>query len=173
MMKNEQVLLFLVAILALMFFMGEVEAQVSTSSMLSSTTVQHSTSNYFFAKPNELTITVDVIGMVQRPGRYEISNNINLVNLMALAGGGNLDAAMDDVRITRLLETEGRIRLRVLHFDLEDLSKVDPSELTLQPGDVIQIEKSGWASFRDAFSVVVGTAIITGAVAQVIYASKR
>ncbi len=154
-------------------FAAQCEAQINAGGLLSSTTIQNSTSNYYFAKPNELTIVVDVMGMVQRPGRYEVSNRVNLVNLLALAGGGTADAAMDDVRITRILETEGGTRLRVLHLDLEDLSKVDPADLTLQPGDVIQISRSGWASFRDTFTVVVGTAIITGAVAQVIYATRR
>jgi len=134
---------------------------------------QRSTANYYFAKPAELTITVDVVGMVQRPGRYEISSNINLINLIALAGGGNMDAALDDVKITRLTEMDGKTFMDEIHVDLENLAKVKRSALTLRPGDVIQIEKTGWSGFRDAFSVIVGAAVITSAVAQVIYATRR
>ncbi len=172
-MKTKRQIPSVLISLALICFVSGAFAQIGTTTGVSTSSMHYTTSNYFFAKPNELTFTVDVIGMVQRPGRYEISNNVNLVNLVALAGGGNPDAAMDDVRITRVLETEGRLRLRILHIDLEDLSKVDPLELTLQPSDVIQIQRSGWASFRDTFTVVVGTALITSAVAQVIYASRR
>ena len=132
-----------------------------------------SASNYYFAKPNELTIIVNVMGFVQRPGRYEISNTIDVVNLMALAGGATPDGALNDVKITRITETEGRIRLREIHLNLEDISRLIYNDLRLQPGDIIQVDRTGWSSFRDTFTVVVGAAIITGAVAQVIYATKR
>ncbi len=171
-MKPISTVVLLAALSGVAVFRTEAIAQIGTNRIVSTSSVQNTTSNYYFAKPNELTFTVDVIGMVQRPGRYEISNTINLVNLLALAGGGTSDASINDVRVTRASESEGRVRLKILRIDLEDLSKVDPSELTLQPGDVIQIQKSGWASFRDAFTVVVGTALITSAVAQVINASR-
>jgi hypothetical protein len=132
-----------------------------------------SASNYYFAKPNELTIIVNVMGFVQRPGRYEISNTIDLINLMALAGGATPDGAMNDVKITRVTETEGRIRMREIHLNLEEISRLIYNDLRLQPGDIIQVDRTGWSSFRDTFTVVVGAAIITGAVAQVVYATKR
>lgn len=132
-----------------------------------------SASNYYFARPNELTIIVNVMGFVQRPGRYEISNTIDLINLMALAGGATADGAMNDVKITRVTETEGRIRMREIHLNLEDISRLIYNDLRLQPGDIIQVDRTGWSSFRDTFTVVVGAAIITGAVAQVVYATKR
>jgi protein involved in polysaccharide export with SLBB domain len=150
-----------------------VNAQVSQGGMLSATSVERTTSNYYFAKPNELTIIVSVVGFVQRPGRYEISSTIDLINLMALAGGATADGAMNDVKITRISENEGRIRMREFHLNLEEISRLTGAELRLQPGDIIQVDKSGWSGFRDTFTVVVGAAIITGAVAQVIYATKR
>jgi protein involved in polysaccharide export with SLBB domain len=132
-----------------------------------------SATNYFFAKPNELTVIVSVVGFVQRPGRYEISSTIDLVNLMALAGGPTPDGAMNNVKLTRLAEIEGQIRAREIHLNLEDMSKLTSSDLKLQPGDIIQVDRTGWSAFRDTFTVVVGAAIITGAVAQVVYATKR
>jgi protein involved in polysaccharide export with SLBB domain len=148
-------------------------AQMNQGSMLSATSMERTTSNYFFAKPNELTIIVNVVGFVQRPGRYEISNSIDLINLMALAGGGTADGALNDVKITRLTEIDGRLRMKELHVDLEEIAKLPSAEMRLFPGDIIQVEKSGWASFRDTFTVVVGAAIITTAVSQVIIATKR
>ena len=132
-----------------------------------------SATNYYFAKPNELTIIVNVVGFVQRPGRYEISSTIDLINLMALAGGATPDGAMNDVKLTRVTDTGGGIRMREFHLDLGEISRFTPVDLKLQPGDIIQVDKTGWASFRDTFTVVVGAAIITGAVAQVIYATRR
>jgi protein involved in polysaccharide export with SLBB domain len=148
-------------------------AQIDQSDLLSVRSVGPSTSNYFFAKPNELTIIANVVGFVERPGRYEISKTIDLVNLIALAGGPTSDGALDDVRISRRMDMGGVIRVREIRVDLEDLSKVNPADLVLSPGDVIQIERTGWSTFRDAFGVVVSTAIIVGAVANVIWATRR
>ena len=167
-MKNTRTMIFRGAVPLLLMLACDASAQPG---MTPSTAVQQSTSNYYFARPNELTIVVDVIGFVQRPGRYEISNKVSLVNLLALAGGGNADATLDDVTITRVLETGTGTRLRVLHLNLEDLSKIEPADLVLQGGDVVQVPQRSWVSFRDAFQIVVGLAVITTAVAQVIYAS--
>jgi protein involved in polysaccharide export with SLBB domain len=132
-----------------------------------------SATNYYFAKPNELTLIVSVVGFVQRPGRYEISSTVDLVNLMALAGGPTPDGAMNDVKLTRMAEIAGQIRTREYHLNLEEISKLTSNELKLSPGDLIQVDRTGWSSFRDTFTVVVGAAIVTGAVAQVIYATRR
>jgi protein involved in polysaccharide export with SLBB domain len=132
-----------------------------------------SATNYFFAKPNELTLIVSVMGFVQRPGRYEISSTIDLINLMALAGGATPDGAMNDVKLTRIDETAGQIRTREIHMNLENIARFTSNDLKLQPGDIIQVDRTGWSAFRDTFTVVVGAAIITGAVAQVVYATKR
>ena len=80
---------------------------------------------------------------------------------------------MNDVKLTRVVDAEGRIRMREIHLNLDEMAKLTSSELKLQPGDIIQVDKTGWSSFRDTFTVVVGAAIITGAVAQVVYATRR
>jgi len=136
------------------------------------TVVGSFTTNYYFAKPNELTLTVDVLGAVLRPGRYEISNKVNLVNLVALAGGAATDGALNEVRITRLIEGEGDVKVIELKIDLDEISQLKPDQLVLYPGDVIQVDRSGWSTFRDVFSAVVSLAIVTSAVAQVIYFTK-
>jgi hypothetical protein len=143
--------------------------QVDQSSLLSATSVASSTSNYYFAKPNELTIIVNIMGFVQRPGRYEISSTIDLVNLLALAGGPQPDGAMNDVKISRLVKlSESRFERKELRINLDNLAKVSSAELILQPGDIIEIERTGWANFRDVFSVVISAAVLTSAVASII-----
>jgi protein involved in polysaccharide export with SLBB domain len=141
-------------------------AQLNQGSMTSPT-------NYYFAKPNELTLIVSVVGFVQRPGRYEISSSIDLINLMALAGGATADGAMNDVKLTRVTESAGQVRTREIHMNLEDISRFTANELKLQPGDIIQVDRTGWSAFRDTFTVVVGVAVVTSAVAQVMYATKH
>jgi hypothetical protein len=147
---------------------ADVPAQVNASTPMESTT-----SNYYFAKPNELTMSINVMGFVQRPGRYEISNTIDLINLMALAGGATADGSMGDVKITRITGSEGRVVMREIHVNLEDVGKLTSNELRLLPGDTIQVDRTGWSGFRDTFALVVGAAVITGAIAQVLYATKH
>jgi hypothetical protein len=140
------------------------------SQFLSATSVQLTTSNYYYAKPNELTIIVNIMGFVQRPGRYEISKSIDLVNLLALAGGANPDGSLSDVKITRLLEAEGRITRGEFKMDLSDMTNVKSADLALSPGDVIEVGRSSWPFWRDAFTVVVAAAVVVSAVSQVIIA---
>ena len=149
-----------------------VTAQSNESSMLSAISTERSISNYYFAKSNELTIIVNVLGFVQRPGRYEVSRTIDLINLLALAGGATAEGQMDDVKITRATEVDGRVRMSELHINLEKVAKPTSDELRLLPGDIIQIDRSGWAGFKDAFTVIVGAAVITTAVAEVMIAKK-
>lgn len=148
-------------------------AQVDRSSLLSATSVGTTTSNYYFAKPNELTIIVNVIGFVQKPGRYEISSSIDLINLLSLAGGPTADGAMNDVKITRLATVGSRYERKEFQINLDKLSIITAAELALQPGDIIQVDRTGWSTFRDVFGVVVSAAILTTAVAQVITLTRR
>ncbi len=147
-------------------------SQGERSGLFSPALVGTSTTNYYFAKPNELTITVDVLGFVQRPGRYEISNSVNLVNLLSLAGGASTDGTLNDVKLTRLVEADGKTATVEIRVNLNEISKLRATDLVLHHGDVIQLERAGWSSFRDIFSVVVSVAIITSAVAQVVYLTK-
>jgi protein involved in polysaccharide export with SLBB domain len=148
---------------------GQVERQGLVSTMSGTAT----TTNYSFARPNDMTIIVNVIGFVQRPGRYEIAKSIDLVNLLALAGGPSAEGTSSTIKVTRHSEVEGKLRVYDILIDLDNLAEIPPAQLALQPGDVIQVSRTGWATVRDVFSVVVSAAVITGAVAQVIYATKR
>jgi protein involved in polysaccharide export with SLBB domain len=138
---------------------------------------------------------VSVMGFVQRPGRYEISSSIDLMNLISLAGGPTADGSLSKVKIIRIikdgektvrqdiqpdqktlsafLKEEAKITRREIYLDLEHLSTVRPEDLQLIPGDIVFIDHTTWSTVRDAFGVVVSAAIVTTAIAQIIYASKR
>lgn len=148
------------------------EAQIDPGTLLSATSVAQSTSNYYFAKPNELTIFVSIVGFVQKPGRYEISNSIDLMNLLALAGGPTADGDLSDVKITRIVKFENHIARKEIRVNMQDLSKVSSAELTLYPGDVIHMDRTSWSGIRDSFTVLTTVAILTSAVVQVINLSK-
>ncbi len=165
------VVLFSLVLLAGSFAQAQID-QLGQSGLLSATSVQQTTSNYYFAKPNELTIVVNVIGFVQRPGRYEISKSIDLVNVLALAGGATVDGSMSDVKVTRLLEAEGRITRGEYKVNMEDIAQIKPQDLVLSPGDVIQVGPSNWTFWRDALTVVVSAAVVVTAVSYVVIAKQ-
>ena len=82
------------------------------------------------------------------------------------------DGTLSDVTINRLSESNG-VPVRIeIKLDLNNLSNVKAADLVLQPGDNIQINRSFWASMRDAFGVIVSAAIVTTAVSQVIVATR-
>jgi protein involved in polysaccharide export with SLBB domain len=163
-------------------------AQTATSEKPTST-------NYYFARPNEITIIVKVVGFVQKPGRYEIASSIDLLDLIALAGGPTADGSLSKVKITRIIKDAKRLvrpdlqsdqktrsvflteRTKILcqqfDLDLEDLPTLQPEDLQLMPGDIISVDRTGWSTVKDVFGVIVPAAVITTAVAEVIWATKR
>jgi len=147
-------------------------AQVDPSSFLS-TASGTTTSNYYYAKPNELTIVVNVMGFVSRPGRYEISSSIDLVNLLSLAGGPVPDGTLSDVKITRLETAGGNVQRKEIRINLDQLTKVKNEDLVLQPGDLIEVERSGWATVRDIFTVVGYAAVLTTTIVTVLNYVQR
>ena len=63
------------------------------------TSVGTTSPNFYFARPNDLTIIVNVIGFVERPGRYKIASSIDLINLISLAGGPTPKASLSKVTV--------------------------------------------------------------------------
>jgi len=179
----------------LMSSLTAVLAQDIQSSLLSATSDRTTNTNYFFARPNDITIIVNVMGFVQRPGRYEIGSSIDLMNVIALAGGPTTDGSLSKVVIIRIvkdgektvrqdvqpdlktlssfLKEEAKLTREEIRLDLENLSTVRPEDLQMQPGDIVVLERTAWSSVRDAFGVVVSAAVITSAIAQVIWATRR
>jgi NADH:ubiquinone oxidoreductase subunit F (NADH-binding) len=145
---------------------------MNVGSLLSATSEKVTTTNFYFARPNDLTIIVNVVGFVQRPGRYEIASTIDLVNLLSLAGGPMPDGALSKVKITRIIKDGEHVRRKDLNFDLEDLTTIKAEELILSPGDFVSVDQTAWSKFRDGFGIVVSGAIIATAISQVIIATR-
>jgi protein involved in polysaccharide export with SLBB domain len=147
------------------------EAQVNASNLLSATSERVTSTNYYYARPNDLTIIVNVMGFVQRPGRYEIASTIDLVNLLSLAGGPTPDGAINKVKIARILKEGEKVQWKELHFDLEDLTAVKAEDLVLFPGDVVQVDRTSWSAFRELFGTVTTVVSIASTIALIIYYS--
>lgn len=152
-------------------FFSSAHAQ-STQGGLMSVSSGSSVANYYFAKPGDLTIVVNIWGFVQKPGRYEVASTTDLVQLVALAGGPAEYADMSAVRITRQHDRGADRKKREFTVDLEDLTKLTDEQLALKPGDTIVVDSSGWFTFRDVLSGVTGVAVLVVAVVQIINLTK-
>jgi protein involved in polysaccharide export with SLBB domain len=170
----------------LMFCLTAMYAQENSSNLLSATSEKTTSTNYYFARPNDLTVIVNVMGFVQRPGRYEIASSIDLMNLIALAGGPTTDGSLSKVKIIRIikdgektvrqdvqpdqktlssfLKEEVKTTRQEIQLDLENLSTVRPEDLQLLPGDIVFVDRTTWSTARDVFSVVLSAAIIMEAI---------
>jgi hypothetical protein len=125
--------------------------------------------NYSIAKPGELTMQVNIWGLVNHPGRYEVSITTDLIQLVSYAGGPVVDARLDAVKVTRFLKTDNGISKSEIIVNLEDLYRINDSSIILQPGDTIFIDRTGWSSFRDVLSVVTTVAVVAATVTTVYY----
>jgi hypothetical protein len=128
--------------------------------------------NYSIAKPGELTMPVNIWGLVNHPGRYEVSIATDLIQLVSYAGGPAADADLSGVKVTRFLKTESGVTKSEIIVDLDRLYRVNDASLILQPGDTIVFDRSSWANIRDVISVVTSVAIVTATVTTVIVTTR-
>jgi len=152
---------------------GIVNAQSRESGVSLSQPNYATPSNYSIAKPGELTMQINVWGMVKNPGRYEVSIATDLVQLVSYAGGPSEDAKLDEVKITRFIKTESGVSRAQFLVNLEDLYRVNESSLVLQPGDTIFLDRTNWSAIRDVLSIVTTVAVLTATVTTVVYNSRH
>lgn len=78
-----------------------------------------------------------IIGKVNRPGRFDLSNNLNVLQALALAGGLNPFAKSKRIKVFR--STEGGTE--IFTFNYEEVSKGEHLEqnIRLRRGDVIVV----------------------------------
>ena len=132
-----------------------------------------STTNYRFAETNELTIVVSLLGAVTNPGRYELSRSIDLVNLLALAGGSRESADLSDVRITRTVRTSSKVERREIRINMEKFSAVDETDLVLNQGDIIYVSYQSGVKFSDVLTYLTTAAVLTTAIVTVINQTRN
>jgi hypothetical protein len=121
------------------------------------------TANYRFAELGELTITVSIIGAVRNPGRYEISRSINLLDLVALAGGYQDYGDESDISVTRYDIPGASGPRKNYRVDLSDLTRLADSDVRLQQGDIINVPGSPNDTFDDVLRYLTSLAVLVTA----------
>jgi protein involved in polysaccharide export with SLBB domain len=122
---------------------------------------------YYISKSGEITMPLNLWGMVKNPGRYEVPISTDLVQLISFAGGPLGDADLSSVKITRIERRDESFRKVEFKLDLRNLDKLDSQALSLRPGDTIFIDTVAFHP-TDILSYLTTTAVLVTAIASVI-----
>ena len=100
--------------------------------------------------------TVRVLGAIGKPGRYEFSDDMTILDLLAEAGGPNGDALQDRILVVNLSSRETQAHL----FDLVGFSKTgDIGRVpVVRAGDLVYVPNKNqdtWAQLSDGLSTIV------------------
>ena len=96
------------------------------------------------------TISVNVVGEVQRPGTQNLKANSPLSDALLTAGGLTRRASEGNVRLLRLLPS-GAIKQAVIRFD-PAAPLGSAQNPPLQQGDVVVVDRHRWAKATDGLS---------------------
>ncbi len=97
-----------------------------------------------YAEPGYVTISVNLWGDVTTPGRYEVPQDIDLIDLITLAGGPRGFASPVEFRISRVDVKISRLfpdgRKVFFHGDLQELISGKKHYPPLQNEDVVVVK---------------------------------
>jgi hypothetical protein len=145
--------LFLVTVVA----GAQMFAQVSTQTELStSKQAEQSRPGYFFyAKPFEVSMTVNLWGEVPAQGVYVISTNTDIIQLLSYAGGPREKSNLEDVMVYRALgkkDVKGRVLKKI---NVREILEGKSEPFPLAPGDMIVVKRiPDTVSFTEVLTVV-------------------
>ncbi|WP_165784357.1 SLBB domain-containing protein [Zhengella mangrovi] len=108
--------------------------------------------------------TVRVLGAVAKPGRYTFSSRMNILDLLAQAGGPSDSALQDRIVVVNM----GR-EVRAFHFDLLAFTRTgDARKLpVVRPGDTVYVPDKTQSQWARVMTTVKDAAQIVGLVAAV------
>ncbi|MCB1425827.1 MAG: SLBB domain-containing protein [Brucellaceae bacterium] len=112
----------------------------------------------------ETAETVRVLGAVAKPGRYTFTARMNILDLLAQAGGPTDSALQDRIVVVNMGKEN-----KAFHFDLEAFSRTaDTTRLPLvRPGDTVYVPDKTQSHWARVMSTVKDAAQIVALVAAV------
>lgn len=116
--------------------------------------------NYRFASEGELTITVGLVGAVRMPGRYEVTHSVDVLDLLALAGGWTEPADLADVKINRLVGGGDKGLRQTVNLDLSNFQNIQRTYLSLQDGDYVYVGNTTGITTQEVVSYITAIAVL-------------
>jgi len=139
-------------------------------------TISNIGSYYFYTQPGIATIQVYVLGTVQSPGLYEISDGTDLGQLLALSGGPVLQARYSNDRQTTIIRLfrPGSFTAEPIYETVLDraITKQENYPI-LREGDVLTVEviQKRRFNWRDSISIL-GSLASVGIILERIISSR-
>jgi hypothetical protein len=122
-------------------------------------TQSNSKSYYYYVQQGMQSIQVSVLGMARNPGLYEVNQGTNMQQLLALAGGPNLDRTQSINRqktTVQLLRPSVKGRTPLYQAPLETAAADTAAAIALKDGDVLTMDVTEKRPFdwRDILTIV-------------------
>jgi hypothetical protein len=144
------------------------------SAILPSFAMAQPNKSYLLPDEKGLEMVVHILGEVQKPGEYRVSDNTDVLELIAVAGGTTEYSNLGRVRIRRVMpvqvsSTKNNVRLtpgpEILKIDLTDAwrAKSDDPPPRLLPGDVVEVSRNSWFGYKRFATVLRDAAVVASA----------
>jgi hypothetical protein len=120
---------------------------------------------YLMGLESRLEIVVHVMGEVERPGEYRVTDDTDVLELISKAGGPTRFANMSGIRLRRI-EPAGTLQQAgaesLVEIDLSAFLKNqnEPAPPLLYPGDVVTVPRNKMAKWSTAFVLVRDIAVV-------------
>ena len=163
--------LFLLSVVAA----GQALSQVPTETELGGTK-QSSLSRpgyFFYAKPFEVTMTVNLWGEVPQQGVYVVPTNTDLVQLISFAGGPKERSNLDEVLVYRATPKKDQRTRTLLTVSVRDILEGRSATLPLAPGDMIVVKTLPQGLSLGEVLTIVSTASTLAVLGISIYNLKK
>ena len=132
-------------------------AQVSTQTELSTNkqTEVAKPGYFFYAKPFEVTMTVNLWGEVPQQGVYVLSTSTDIIQLLSYAGGPRDRSNLEDVLVYRSSgKKDGKSRV-LKNVNVREILEGKSEPFPLAPGDMIVVKRIPESiSFMEVLTVV-------------------
>ena len=104
---------------------------------------------------------ISVIGLVNKPGQYEmpVGQPVHVLDAIAMAGERN-NAWADKIYITR--HVQGENEPVVIQTSVADAQHRNEYNIRLSPGDVVSVEKTPQTVLHTIFTTIVRFSIVAG-----------
>lgn len=146
---------------------------ILVSFCMANTVLSQDRQGYLPGQGNTVEIIVHIIGEVKNPGKYQVRDNTNLIELLSEAGGSTDFSNLNDVTITHTQSTMANGRnggghnggSRIIKYNVNKYLKEQnsPSPPTLLPGDVVLVPRNKWRTWRNVATIVRDVSVVASA----------
>ncbi len=131
-------------------------------------------SAYYFGQGQGVLIDINLWGQVGSPGKYYVPYTTDLVSLISIAGGPQLTAKLDDIRVIRYTRQDTSVVEKVVRVDIEKF--IETGEQNFPPllrGDTVIVPGGALSVFNTIVTVTTGIFGILNAVLFILILNRQ